>query len=136
MLQDQLDLLPPDFLVGSRLGFPQDFLPDTEIATLVRREVPGDQLPVGTTEIEQRAGQIHSDVDLPVRIGNLVDNFHGPRGIHFAGQKTSAADSQPPQFLNVESGSSGVHDVELPRSVCAVACGVAFHGLATAREYF
>jgi hypothetical protein len=52
----------------------------SEVATLLSREVSLNQPTVRAAEVVDRVGQILPDVDLPVRIGDLVDDLPRQEG--------------------------------------------------------
>jgi hypothetical protein len=72
---DELTLDPEYFRVRRILGLPEDFLADSEVSQLFSGEVLTDQLRAGAAEVVGTAGQIAADVDLPVRIRDLVDDL-------------------------------------------------------------
>lgn len=74
---DELDLDPNDLASGGVGGFPEDLLAHGEVPPLLRGEVLLDQLAVCTAEVGQGVGHVGADVDLAVRIGDLVDRRHG-----------------------------------------------------------
>lgn len=71
---DELDLLATDLAIRRGLRLPEDLFPDREVAELFGREVCGDERAVRTPEVVRASGSILADVDLPVRVGDLVDD--------------------------------------------------------------
>ncbi|WP_159037242.1 PASTA domain-containing protein [Streptomyces specialis] len=77
VLQDELDLFPEHFALGGRLGLPEDALPDREVTESLAVEVALKQLLRRASEVGQPAvGEIGADVDLPVGVGDHVDDLH------------------------------------------------------------
>jgi len=64
-----------DLLVGGRVGLPDDLPANGEVAALLAREIPGDQLLVDVTKAGDGVGQVLHDINLPVRVGDLVDHL-------------------------------------------------------------
>src|SRR5215211_1763248 len=79
MGQDLANLLGPDLIVCRPQRFPQDLLADRKVPPLLSGEVFRYQGTAGASEVRQRASQIHADVDLAVRVGDLVDRL---RSVH------------------------------------------------------
>lgn len=76
VLSDQLNFLPVDFLIRSILGLPKDLLTDREMVPFFPCEVLGDEFAVGAPKVVDAVGQILANVDLPIRICDLVDDLH------------------------------------------------------------
>jgi hypothetical protein len=76
VLSDKLNFLPVDFLIRSILGLPQDLLTDREITPFFPCEVLGDEFAVGAAKVVDAVGQILANVNLPIRICDLVDDLH------------------------------------------------------------
>jgi hypothetical protein len=79
MREDLANLLGSDLMVCRLQRFPHDLLADREVPPLLRGEVFRYQGTAGASEVCQRASQIHADVDLAVRVGDLVDRL---RSVH------------------------------------------------------
>ena len=60
---------------GSRL--PEDLPCDSESASLLSGEIFGDQKAVRATEIVNVVGSVLANIDLPIQIGDLVNDTHG-----------------------------------------------------------
>ena len=63
--------------MGGSVRFPEDLFADGEVAPLVRGEVLLDEPVVDAAEVGERVGPVLADVDLPVRVGNLINHLHG-----------------------------------------------------------
>lgn len=63
-------------------------------------EVGGDQGAARRTEVVDAVGPVVADVDPPVRVGDLVHDYHGGH----------------PMSSGLESGASGLHWVRNPRT--------------------
>lgn len=74
---DKLYFLLRHLGIRRRLGLPEDFLPDGEVAELLGGEVGGDQFTVGAAEVAGASGDVLADVDLAVGVGDFVNEFHG-----------------------------------------------------------
>jgi len=61
------------------LGLPNNLFANRKISPLFLREVLGNQLATGTTEIVNAVGAILPYVDFLVRVSNFVDYHHGNR---------------------------------------------------------
>jgi hypothetical protein len=73
---DQLELLGVHLLVGGRLRLPEDLLAHGPVAALLWRKVTLNETAVGTAEVGDAAGDVLADVNLPVRVRDLVDDLH------------------------------------------------------------
>src|SRR5687767_11018666 len=60
--------------MSRRFGFPKNFPSDHEIATLLSGEISRDNFTVRATEIIDTVGSILSDINLPVRIRDFVND--------------------------------------------------------------
>ena len=65
-----------DLGIGCRLRLPENFLSDREVSPSVSSEILFDQLATRTAEVVDAVGQVLPDVDLPVRVGDLVYDLH------------------------------------------------------------
>ena len=74
-VNDQLDFLLVDFESAGRFGAPKNLLPDCHIVALRTGEVFGDYFIACTAEVVNRIGNVLSDVDLSIRICDLVDDL-------------------------------------------------------------
>ena len=79
VLTNQRNLSLSNFGIGSCLGLPENLSADGKITTLLGSKISGNDFMAGATEIVDVVGEVHSDINLTVRIGDLVDNFHGRR---------------------------------------------------------
>ena len=59
--------------VGELLKY---FFSDGEVPSLLSGKVFFDELAVGTSKVVNGVGEILTDVDLPVWVGDLVNNLH------------------------------------------------------------
>src|ERR671910_358289 len=73
---DVLNFNPVHLGIGCGSRFPQDLLAYTKVASLLDGKVLLDEPAVSTAVVVKGASQVLAHVDLAVRIGNLVDNFH------------------------------------------------------------
>ena len=77
-LDDELILSASDLGTVCILGVPEDVSGNGEALALLMREVAGNQLVRGATEVVDAVGPVLADVDLAVRICDAVDNAgHG-----------------------------------------------------------
>lgn len=107
---DELNLFLAHLCIGGGLGFPEDLLSNREVSPLLSGEVAFDEGAVGASKVVDAVGEIFPDVDLAVRVRDLVDNLH-----RLAAQKASlgrcrslAAENLPiPELRPLESSQSG-----------------------------
>lgn len=72
----QFHFLSIHLLIGSNRGLPKNFLSDRKVSLLFGSEVSFDETPVCAAEVIQRSGEIFSNIDLPVRVGDPVNDLH------------------------------------------------------------
>ena len=77
-LADEFTLDAEYFRVCGVLGLPEDLFTDREVSQLFSGEVLTDQLVVGASEVVGTVCQVAADVDLPVRVCNLVNDLEPP----------------------------------------------------------
>ena len=70
--EDVLQLFSRDLLVGCDLRFPENLLPDREVTALLFREIALDEAGTCTAEVVDAIGEVLTDIDLSVRVGDLV----------------------------------------------------------------
>ena len=75
----ELDFFLGNFAIGSRFGLPQYFAPDREVPSLLPSKVLGNKRTSRASKIVDAVGQILADVDLPVWIGDSVNDLHRVR---------------------------------------------------------
>ena len=73
---DVFGFLPAHFAIRRSLGFPQDFFPDREVPPLLSSEISLNESAIGAAKVIELVRQILADVNLPVRVGDLVDDLH------------------------------------------------------------
>jgi hypothetical protein len=79
--KNELKFLARDLLVGRSFRVPENLLSDREVAALCRREIAGDEIGTGATEVVDAVRQVLTDIDLAVRVRDFVydsaANFRG-----------------------------------------------------------
>ena len=73
---DELNFLLTQLGVGYRLGLPENLLSDCEVPSLFMGEILCNQFTARAAEIVDAVGPILPNVDFPVRVGDLVYDFH------------------------------------------------------------
>jgi hypothetical protein len=73
--ENDFDLFRTNLGPRCRAGLPQDFSPDREVPALLPGEVARDQFVVCAPEIVDAVGNVLTDIDLSVWIGNLVNGL-------------------------------------------------------------
>lgn len=66
------------FRVRRALGLPEDLLTDREISQFFPGEVLTDQIVAGASEVVGTVCQVAADVDLTVRVRDLINDFVPP----------------------------------------------------------
>ena len=79
VLTNQFDLHCVHFGVGGGVRFPQNLFAYGQVEAVLSKVGSYALLGARATEVGNRAGQVHADVDLPVRVSDFVDLFVAPR---------------------------------------------------------
>src|ERR1700674_255344 len=70
---DILDFLRPHF------GIRNDLASDSEVSPLLGREISFQRFTIGRSEVPESASEIHPDVNLSIRVRDLIDELHSNR---------------------------------------------------------
>src|SRR5438309_624065 len=93
MQKNKLDFLQIHFNSCRRLGLPKNLTSDCEVASLFASEIYGNQCARGTSEVVDAVGYLLPDINLPIRVGNLVNDFHKAKIISDSHSQATAPDS-------------------------------------------
>lgn len=77
MFYDESDLLARNLtIVRGIWKLHEYFFSDGEVPSLLSGKILFDKLTVGTAKVIDGIGEVLTDVDLPVWVGDLVNNLH------------------------------------------------------------
>ena len=77
MFYDESDFMARNLAIGCGIReLQQYFFSDGEVLSLLSCKVLFDELAVGTSKVVDGVGEILTDIDLTVRVGDLVNNLH------------------------------------------------------------
>lgn len=77
VLENEPEFCFVDLGIGGGLGLPKNLSADGEVTALLSSEVGSDELAAGAAKVIDAVGDILPDVNLAVRISDLVDDLHG-----------------------------------------------------------